>query len=148
MKFQQGDILKLDLRMQSYDLILCCSTVEHVGLVGRYGTTQSSTDGDLEAMKKLRQLLKPSKGKLLLTVPVGKDAVFSPLTRVYGEVRLPKLLEGFEVQKEEYWTKDAHNKWIQTDRSTALRFDASAASWDAMKNRYALGCFVLRSGQS
>jgi hypothetical protein len=83
---------------------------------------------------------------MLLTVPVGVDAVFAPLTRVFGERRLPRLLAGYQVEDETYWVKDAHNRWVKADRETALAFESSAGSWNPLQNVYALGCFVLRPG--
>jgi SAM-dependent methyltransferase len=75
-RFIQGDLLKLDLPTNHFDLIINCSTVEHVGLVGRYSVTENRPDGDLEAMARLRDLMKPS-AIMLLTVPVGQDAIFA-----------------------------------------------------------------------
>lgn len=139
----QGDLLKLDLPTNHFDLIINCSTVEHVGLVGRYSVTENRPDGDLEAMALLRELMKPS-AIMLLTVPVGQDAIFAPLCRVYGKERLPRLLSGFVLEREMFWVKDAENRWVQCDGETALSFEASAGSWDPLRNVYALGCFVLR----
>jgi SAM-dependent methyltransferase len=143
LRFIQGDILKLPLPREHFDLVINCSTVEHVGLVGRYGVTENRPDGDLEAMAHLQGLMKPG-GVMLLTIPVGQDAVFAPLCRVYGRERLPRLLDGYIVEKEAFWVKDDENRWVLCDRETALSFKASAGSWDAMQNVYALGCFVLR----
>lgn len=143
MRFIRGDILKLPLPKEHFDLVINCSTVEHVGLAGRYGVTESRPDGDLEAMARLRELMKPG-AVMLLTIPVGRDAVFAPLCRVYGRERLPRLLEGFVVEKETFWVKDRENRWVQADKETALDFEASAGSWDPLQNIYALGCFVLR----
>jgi len=143
LRFIQGDILKLPLPREHFDLVINCSTVEHVGLAGRYGVTEDRPNGDLEAMARLRELMKPG-GIMLLTIPVGRDAVFAPLCRVYGRERLPLLLEGYIVEKEAFWVKDRENRWVQTDRETALDFEASAGSWDPLQNVYALGCFVLR----
>ncbi len=75
--FTQGDILKLQLPESHFDLIINCSVIEHVGLAGRYGVTEDLLDGDLDAMERLKMLLKPE-GIMLLTIPVGKDAVFPP----------------------------------------------------------------------
>ncbi len=141
--FLRGDILKLPLPKEHFDLVINCSTVEQVGLVGRYGLTESCPDGDLEAMARLWELMKPD-GVMLLTIPVGQDAVFAPLTRVYGEQRLPQLLNGYMVEKQEFWIKDEQNRWVRGDRKTALNFTASVSSWDPLQNVYALGCFVLR----
>lgn len=141
--FVRGDIRKLSLPKNHFDLVINCSTVEHVGLVGRYGVTEDCPDGDLEAMARLRELMKPD-GVMLLTVPVGQDAVFTPMTRVYGFQRLHLLIKGFTIERGEFWIKNAENRWIRCDRETALGFKAFAGSRDAMQNIYALGCFVLR----
>jgi hypothetical protein len=94
-------------------------------------------------MSRLKELMKPG-GMMLMTIPVGQDAVFAPLCRVYGEERLPLLLEGYRLELETYWVKNNQNQWMQSDRQTALRFNASAGSWDPLENVYALGCFLLR----
>jgi hypothetical protein len=143
LRFIQGDILKLPLPKEHFNLVINCSTVEHVGLAGRYGVTEDRPDGDMEAMARLKELMKLG-GAMLLTVPVSQDAVFAPLCRVYGAQRLPKLFEGYVVEKEAYWVKDSQNRWVMCDKETALNFKASVGSWDPLRNVYALGCFVLR----
>jgi 2-polyprenyl-3-methyl-5-hydroxy-6-metoxy-1,4-benzoquinol methylase len=143
LRFIQGDILKLSLPIEHFDMVINCSTVEHVGLVGRYGVTESHPNGDLEAMVLLRKLIKPG-GVMLLTIPVGQDAVIDPLHRIYGAQRLLRLLEGYKVVKEVFWVKDAQNRWVLCDRATALNFKATSTSWDPLQNAYALGLFLLK----
>ena len=77
----KGNVLGTSLSESSFDLVLNCSTVEHVGLAGRYDVTESRPDGDLEAMERIRRLLKPS-GIMLMTVPVGRDAIFGSVCSV------------------------------------------------------------------
>jgi SAM-dependent methyltransferase len=133
--FRQGDINRLDLPEASFDVILNCSTIEHVGLGGRYGATEA-TDADLSAMRRLAGLLAPE-GRMLLTVPVGRDAVHAPFHRVYGPRRLPALLDGFTVLEQEYWTKEhVDGPWTRCERETALATEGTAEF-------YALGLFVL-----
>lgn len=139
----KGDILKLSLPEDHFDVIVNCSTIEHVGLAGRYGVTEDFPDGDLEAMRRLGRLMKKD-AAMLLTIPVGQDAVFKPLCRIYGSGRLPRLLEGYDIEKEDYWVKNKKNQWIGCDKRDALNFKASAGSWDHLQNAYALGCFILR----
>jgi len=110
--------------------------VEHVGITGRYGIGENRPDGDLEAMERLRRLLKP-KGVMLLTIPVGEDAVFAPLHRVYGEKRLPQLLDGLIIEKEEFWIRDKIAHWTLSDKATALK-QPSQPYW------FGLGLFSLR----
>jgi SAM-dependent methyltransferase len=142
-EFLQADLLKVDLPAEHFDFILNCSSVEHVGLQGRYGVAADETDGDLEAMSRYRKLLKPN-GRMLLTIPCGRDAAIAPWHRVYGERRLPKLLHGFETVEEEYWAKKNDNRWNRCDRATALSFVPTGHPTDATKCSYALGCFVLK----
>lgn len=142
-RFIRDDILKLLLPLEHFDLVINCSTVEHVGLAGRYYVRENRADGDLEAMARLRELMKPG-GMMLLTIPVGQDAVFAPMCRVYGSQRLPRLLEGYAVEREAFWVKDGYNRWVLCDKEAALNFKASAGSREPLRNVYALGCFVLR----
>jgi len=133
----QADILERPLSEERFDQIVNCSSVEHVGLSGRYGST-NDPDGDLKAMTYLRGLLAPE-GRMILTIPVGKDAVCRPQHRIYGETRFPRLLEGYRSEEQQYWHKPPGDKvWIQTDRNTALAVEGSATY-------YALGLLVLRA---
>jgi SAM-dependent methyltransferase len=142
-RYLQADLLTMDLPEKGFDLIINCSTVEHVGLSGRYGVTDPRSDGDLEAMQIMFRALN-SGGKMLLTIPVGLDQVFAPLCRVYGAQRLPQLLKGYSTLKEEFWLKKNSNSWSPCSRTEALNFQASAGSWNYLQNIYALGCFVLQ----
>jgi SAM-dependent methyltransferase len=134
--FLRGDILELPLEPGRFDLVLNCSAIEHVGLAGRYGVASSRPDGDLAAMERMRALLKRD-GRMLLTVPAGRDAVFAPLHRVYGPERLPRLLEGFTVETREYWLKDPENRWARAEEAAVL-------ATVPRERLYGLACFVLR----
>jgi SAM-dependent methyltransferase len=136
LSFLQGDILELALEEGRFDVVLNCSAIEHVGLAGRYGVTESRVEADLAAMARMRALLKPG-GLMLLTIPIGSDAVFAPWHRVYGPERLPKVLAGFSVVSREYWIKDDKNRWIQSDEAIVL-------ATPSRERLYGLGCFVLR----
>jgi hypothetical protein len=142
-RYLQSDLLKMKLPKESLDLVINCSTIEHVGLSGRYGVTDPRPNGDLEAMEKILQAMKPG-AKMLLTIPVGLDQVFSPLCRVYGEKRLPLLLKGYSILKEEYWQKENSNIWSSCSRTEALQYQASAGSWSYLENIYAIGCLMLQ----
>ncbi|MCS7296978.1 MAG: DUF268 domain-containing protein [Bacteroidia bacterium] len=141
----QADILENDLDWnEHFDLITNISSIEHVGLAGRYGVKKDCPEGDLLAMRKLRDWLKKG-GIHILTVPVGRDAVFSPLARVYGEKRLPMLLEGYTLLHEEYWAKPGRdNKWYPVEKKYALSYQAEVEKWSPGGNIYALGCFLLQ----
>jgi SAM-dependent methyltransferase len=131
-EFREGDILDRPLEGERFDQILNCSSVEHVGLAGRYESSEVP-DGDLEAMAIMRETLAPG-GRMVMTIPVGCDLVCPPLHRIYGDERLPRLLGGYTVQEEQYWRKG--HAWEPTDRETALATKGS-------ESFYSLGLFVL-----
>jgi SAM-dependent methyltransferase len=135
LQFLQTDILNLAGSDDRYDLIINCSTIEHVGLQGRYGVRDQQDDADLAAMATLRDLVEPE-GTMLLTLPVGRDAVFMPYHRVYGRSRLPQLLERWAVKEKEFWAKTGDNVWVRVDEAEALAQEAS-------DHYYGLGLFVL-----
>ena len=89
-RFVEADVLTHDFGEVRFDQIINCSSVEHVGLGGRYGSTDA-LNGDLEAMGRLRDVLAPQ-GRMILTIPVGRDLVCAPLHRIYGEARFPAFL--------------------------------------------------------
>lgn len=128
-----GDVLDRPELGGLFDQVINCSSVEHVGLSGRYGSSDRS-DGDLEAMVVLREALRPG-GRMVLTIPVGRDMVCPPLHRIYGEERLPRLLDGFDVAEEQYWARGS--TWTSADRTTAIATQGG-------ESFYSLGLFVLR----
>jgi SAM-dependent methyltransferase len=146
-QFMQADLLNTEMPADKYDLVINCSSVEHVGLAGRYGINQSATDGDLEVMRRLGRTLKPG-GKFLVTLPCGQDLVAAPWHRVYGKDRLPKLLSGLRIEKELYWVKDEDNRWVATDRNTALDFVPVVHPSDPHQCSYGLAGFVLSKSAS
>src|SRR3954453_5111806 len=69
----QADILERPLEGERFDQIINCSSVEHVGLSGRYGSFDAP-EGDIDAMGILADRLAPD-GWMVLTIPVGRDAI-------------------------------------------------------------------------
>ena len=138
-RFRQIDLLNAGLQPQYYDLIINCSTIEHVGLAGRYGVTQGEPFGDMRAMEKLYEVLTP-RGTHILTLPVGKDAVFEPLHRVYGEKRFADLIHGLMIDHAEFWIKDSQLGWNPVTWDDAFRYPPA---WDDDNRIYAIGCFTL-----
>jgi hypothetical protein len=99
----------------SFDLAVSMSSFDHDGL-GRYGDPLSP-DADLLAMKNVLQILKPTSGLLLLTVPIGPDVVVWNLHRRYGEIRLPLLLQDYEILERIGWNEKKLSEeanWRQT----------------------------------
>jgi SAM-dependent methyltransferase len=142
-EFLQGDFLDMNLERESFDLAINCSSVEHVGVAGRYGIQLDQPDGDIQVMERLASVLKPG-GLLLMTAPCGRDVVMAPWHRVYGPERLPKLLAPFEISKQAFWVKNEANRWVPSDRATALNFPGRNDPNNPHGCLYALGGFALR----
>eukprot|EP01041_Mallomonas_annulata_P010204 gene10204-21272_t len=83
-----------------YDIAFSISSFDHDGL-GRYGDPLNP-NGDIEAMKKVYEILKPE-GYLFFSVPIGPDILVYNLHRIYGDIRLPLLLEGWKVLDRIAW---------------------------------------------
>jgi SAM-dependent methyltransferase len=128
------DFMEADLGDKRFDIVVLSSVVEHIGLVGRYGQ-RDIPDGDLGAMRKVLSVLKPD-GRLILTIPIGRDLIFQPWHRIYGEERLPQLLRGFLIEREQYYWKPLHDTWRITAKADALQVDQKGLC-------YALGQMVL-----
>jgi hypothetical protein len=78
----------------TFDAAISISSFEHDGL-GRYGDP-IQPDADLRAMAKMKSIVKEG-GLLFLSVPVRKDRLIWNLERMYGSLRLPKLLHGWQI---------------------------------------------------
>jgi len=76
-----------------FDYALSISSFEHDGL-GAYGDP-IDPDGDLKAMRKMKEIVNPG-GILLLAVPIGRDMISFNSARIYGRLRLPLLIEGWD----------------------------------------------------
>lgn len=134
-EFIQKDIRGLSLQPSEYDVIINCSTIEHVGLLSRY-SSKKDPNGDITVMSELRNLLK-NDGAMILTIPVGNDAVIAPWHRIYGERRLSALLSGYTIVQSEYWHKTIESLWEQVGERAALAVAGN-------EHYYALGLYMLK----
>lgn len=138
--YKCGDILSEEVKeylsLFNFDSIINCSTIEHVGLSGRYESVEDM-DGDLKTMKFFQELMSGStNSNMILTIPVGKDAVIKPLHRVYGPIRLRQLLHGYKVKKQKYMGKNQKGYWEEINEDEAFRTESTSSY-------YSLGLFVL-----
>ena len=69
----RADVRSLPYSDSSFDLIICISTLEHIGLDNTlYGTVGRHTeDGDVATMREFSRILVPG-GRVLITVPFGR----------------------------------------------------------------------------
>lgn len=78
-----------ELLSEKYDIGWSISSFEHDGL-GRYGDPLCG-DGDFKAMKRA----KTKTNLLVLSVPVGQDKICFNVHRIYGSIRFPYLIDGW-----------------------------------------------------
>jgi hypothetical protein len=77
-----------------FDVAVSISSFEHDGL-GQYGDPLDP-DADLKTMKKMKSVVRHN-GLMFLAVPIGRDQLHWNGKRIYGRLRLPLLLEGWNV---------------------------------------------------
>ena len=84
----------LNRQVKPLDFGVSYSSLEHDGL-GRYGDVLNP-EGDLQTMTRMRSVIKPG-GLFFIGVPVGKDQLVFNAHRVYGGLRIPKLVAGWKL---------------------------------------------------
>jgi SAM-dependent methyltransferase len=131
---EKGDIRSTTFETEFFDAVVVVSTLEHVGIPGRYGIEQSDDSGDFKAMSEIYRILKPG-GRVLVTVPYGIGKSM-PLNRLYTDVRIKKLFENFTLTKNEYFRfLTQYEMWFEVPEPIAAENNWDNEPW------YALGCF-------
>ena len=85
--FTKGNILDNLFPLKFFDAITAISTIEHIGIKGRYGLSENIVMGDMSTFNEIRDILK-KEGKLIATVPFGNTYKISTLGRTYDEEHL------------------------------------------------------------
>jgi len=88
--FHKYDICGSQLPNSYFNIVTAISTIEHIGLTGRYGVKGGS---DVRAMEEIHRILKPN-GKLVMTVPYGEYRI-TKNHKIYDAVNLHCILHGF-----------------------------------------------------
>ncbi len=119
--FTQGDIRNAPFPDNFFDCVCAVSTIEHIGLKGRYGATEADPEGDIEAVREIARVLVPG-GTFLLTVPYGRGQLVKPLHRVYDKTGLRRLFSQWKIEGEIYYTLEQGN-WIVVPEEVAAQKD-------------------------
>lgn len=129
-KYIKGDIRSTDFKDNLFDVITCISTLEHIGVEGRYGVKKDEF-GDIKAMKEMLRILKPG-GTLLLTVPYGAKDVL-PINKLYNKERIDELSKGYKLESATYQTYDAkYSIWREVDEKEASKVNWLKERWYAL----------------
>ncbi len=94
-RFTPMTVSEFNQNPKKFDIILSISSIEHDGL-GRYGDPVNPT-ADLEFMAMVKEKLLKKDGAMILAMPVGRDCLYWNAARVYGPLRLPVLLKGWNA---------------------------------------------------
>lgn len=101
------DARKMGFRNETFDQVMCLSTMEHIGLdkLGYETKTFDSNygvSGDILAMTEICRVLKP-KGTVIVTVPYGNLIIKRQGYRVYYDESLSILTSKFLILKKKFF---------------------------------------------
>lgn len=120
----RADVRDMPYRDNSFDLIYCISTIEHIGRDNtRYGLPPEPLDPNAEyqAMLEMARVLQPF-GRLLISVPLGRREDHGWFLQ-YDHDSWNELLERspFEVQEQEHFRLTPEGWiWVKDPRSMGL----------------------------
>lgn len=144
MEFIRSDLLNLGISGNIFDVIVCVSTIEHIGLQS-HGQETLDEFGDIKAMEELNRVLKPE-GILILTTPyVGKESIEPRLQGNYNRDRIEKLIESFEVVKQDYFYTMCKGRWAWI-KMNKQDVDEQNFNWRESFHNWGLACLVLKKG--
>ncbi|MBU1998202.1 MAG: class I SAM-dependent methyltransferase [Candidatus Omnitrophica bacterium] len=133
--FIQSDIRKTSFADSYFDAVTAISTIEHIGIGGRYGM-KDDLEGDANAVKEIIRILKP-KGVALITVPFGKSQIIRPHMRVYDEIGIKRITDGLNIELAQYYVQDSTGDWCFCSINEAHGVDIKL-------DRYPLCCVKLK----
>lgn len=109
--FAREDIRQTSFPDDFFDCVYAVSTLEHIGLSGRYGVTKDDPEGGLRTIKEIARILCRG-GRLLVTMPYGKKyQVVKSQKRIYDKQSLEKLFSGWKIEDKILYAQDSDDFW-------------------------------------
>ena len=122
-RFISGSIWNTNFPDNFFDAVYAVSTIEHLGLSGRYGITKEDAEGDVRAVREIARILRPD-GIFLCTVPYGKEArIIKPLQRVYDKSSLERLFRNWTWKDEVYYSQDDKGYWVSMPEENVIKVE-------------------------
>lgn len=110
--FVSDDISSTSFEDGFFDAV---STLEHLGLSGRYGVTEENLDKDAMAVREI-QLITKQGGTFLATVPFASNArIIKPFQRVYDRPDLESLFSDWVVRDKVCYELANNGYWAKLD---------------------------------
>jgi SAM-dependent methyltransferase len=118
-----GDIRKTNFPDNFFDAVYAVSTLEHIGLSGRYGVTKNDPDGDTRALEEIARILRPG-GMLLCTVPYAREArVLKSLQRIYDQPALARLFSNWTKKDQAWYCREDDGYWTPLSDKAAAKVE-------------------------
>jgi hypothetical protein len=103
-----ADVRKLPFRADDFDLAVCISTLEHIGMDNTRYEIESGGGGDVDALRELGRVAR----RVLVTVPGGADANMG-WQRQYSPSAFRRIVDraGLKVERLEAFAHDPAGGW-------------------------------------
>ena len=131
--FIKDDFLKHDFGNERFDVVVDISSIEHFGLLS-YATKERNDNAHIEAMDKIKRLLKPH-GQLIFTAPYGVHGEVPNFERIFDDNDLNILLSGFSIKEEKTFLVNKKEGITEIPKDQAVKIPH-----DEDKGIYALIC--------
>lgn len=102
-KFIRDNMKDHDFKNEKFDVVTLVSTLEHIGIKGRYGIDKDDDEADYRTIEKAYEILNSS-GVLILTVPYNEKCQRHGIHRVYNKPVIDNLFLGkFKIIDTQYY---------------------------------------------
>jgi hypothetical protein len=110
-----ADVRSLPLASDRFDVAICLSTLEHIGMDNTQYNVQSGGGGDVEALRELGRVAR----RVLVTVPAGGDRDMG-WQRQYAPSTFRRVVQdaGLEVERLDVFVHDPLDGWVPAEEGS------------------------------